>query len=152
MINNKGKTYALLVVVLAIWGVVGYQVFSGLNPQPVIEQSAKISAVFKLKQYTEVDTFSIDKLDRDPFLGIIYKPQKKRLKKRKKQPVNWPQISYQGIISEQKGEQNLYVITINGQQELLKKKETFNEVTLVNGTSEYIRVKYKSEQKKIVVQ
>src|SRR5436190_1487204 len=68
--KNKKIVYLLLVVVVLIWGIIFYRIFSAVgapdnntsNMNPTIEKSA---------DKTEVDTFNIDGNYRDPFLGTM---------------------------------------------------------------------------------
>ena len=68
--KNKTKTYLLIILVLAIWGAIGYQIVSAVNPETskIVKQDFAIS--FNPKIETEVDTFSIQMANKDPFLAL----------------------------------------------------------------------------------
>lgn len=155
MMKKKGKTYILLVVVLGIWGVIGYQVFAKLNPDdsPIVAANSDIS--FTPKQTIEKDTFSINSKHRDPFLGKPYQlKQTSNIKKRvlkKKDPIVFPPITYKGVISKQQSSQNIYIIAIKGTQQLFKVGKTIHEVKLLKGNKKSITISFKGERKTILV-
>ncbi|WP_347922480.1 hypothetical protein [Pontimicrobium sp. SW4] len=152
--KNKNKTYLLLTIVFGVWGIIGYKIWSGFKPDLPKMSSNDFGATFKPKQMVSIDTFSIQMVNRDPFLGTLTIPKKRRVapKTKKKPPIVWPPIIYQGIITNQNSKQQLFVITINGEQQLLTKGQVFNEIKLVEGIAKHIIVSYKKEQKKIIVQ
>ena len=77
--KTKKKTYLLLVLVVAVWGTIGYKVVSALNPElPEIKQQSFVENInFKID--TKVDTFSVKLVNRDPFLGTLLKKEVKKL-------------------------------------------------------------------------
>jgi hypothetical protein len=155
MMKKKGKTYILLIVVFGIWGAIGYQIFSKLSPDdsPMIATNSDIS--FTPKQAIEKDTFSINSEHRDPFLGKPYQLKqtsttKKRVLK-KKDPIVFPPITYKGVISKQQSAQNIYIIAINGTQQLFKVGKMIHEVKLLKGNKKSITISFKGERKTILV-
>lgn len=155
MMIKKKKTYLLLIVVLGIWGTIGYQIFSKLNPEdaPVVAMSSNIS--FSPKQTTKKDTFSIHTKHRDPFLGKPYQSnQQKRVRsisKTKKDTVVFPPITYKGVISKQESAQNIYIIEVSGIQQLYKVGKTITDVKLIKGTKKSITISFKGKRKTIPI-
>jgi hypothetical protein len=152
--KNKKSIYILLPVVLLIWGLVMYELFSFSKPDEVMETEPP-GFDFKPVKIKERDPFSIDVNYRDPFLGKIYTTQKatlikKSISKIKKipkvvEPLVWPTIAYKGIVSDTKDKTRVFMLIIGGKTFLMKKGEIANEVFLKDGDRESVYVKYKGE-------
>ncbi len=150
--NKNTKTYVLLGGVLLIWGIIGFRIYSALSPdEETLAFTEEIT--FKPKKAITKDTFTIKADYRDPFLGNFGVSSKKRATKTtKKKTVNFPQISYTGLITDQKTKKHIFFVTIAGTQYLMKRGNQQNEVTLVSGSSKHIRVRYKGVVKTIPLQ
>ncbi|WP_303316700.1 hypothetical protein Q4Q34_07805 [Flavivirga abyssicola] len=149
--KNKTKTYALLALVLGIWGIIGYRIVSTINPSApdVVQQVFEVS--FNPKTNTKVDTFSIQVVNRDPFLGtLLVKKKPNKTVKRPTQPkVVWLPVLYHGSISKQNTKAKVFIVSINGQQNLMKIGQTINDVKLIKGNNNSITVTYKRARKTI---
>ncbi|TJY37397.1 hypothetical protein [Pontimicrobium aquaticum] len=152
--NNKLKTYVLLIIVIGVWGLIGFKVWSNFNPDIPEAKAKNLNVSFSPKANVKIDSFSIQETKRDPFLGTITKKLEKKAntKIKKSVPFNWIPISYQGIITNQGSKQQIFIININGQQLLFKKGQTINEVSLIQGNAKQITVRYKNRQKRIDIQ
>ncbi|WP_046744106.1 hypothetical protein [Kordia zhangzhouensis] len=154
--TKKGKTYLLLTIVLGIWGAIGYQIFSKLNPDDTPALAVNSEVNFSPKQTIEKDTFSINSEHRDPFLGKPYLQKKtskiKHVSSSKKVSVVFPSIVYKGVISKSdNSSQDIYIIAINGTQQLFKVGKTIDEIKLLKGSKKSISIQYKGAQKTILV-
>ncbi|MFY0602966.1 MAG: hypothetical protein JXQ93_03385 [Flavobacteriaceae bacterium] len=146
--NKKNKTYILIIAVAAVWGTIGYKIYSNLNPE--IPKKEIVGEV----EFNRIQTKAVNKIEikpdyRDPFLGKLYKrPVKKNTKKVKvkKEPVQFPPIDFIGII---KGATTSYIIQINGQQEIFKPGQTYQGVMLKRAKAKNITVIYKGVLKTI---
>lgn len=145
-------------MVLLVWGIIGYRIISAVNPdEPQIKAKA-FSANFNPKINTTTDSFSIQPVKRDPFLGTLA-TNKGKLKKRKntvaataKSDFVWPQIVYLGVVKDKHSKaENIYIISVEGNQTLLKKGKAFNEVTITKGNAKRLIVKYKGRLKEILL-
>lgn len=151
--NKKTKTYLLLTVVLGIWGTIGYQIYSKLSPDemPVVVTNSNVS--FSPKQVITKDTFSISSAHRDPFLGKPYQKKKtsggKKMVRKKIDSFIFPQIVYKGAISKQQSKSNIYIIEVNGMQQLFKVGKEFNDVKLIKGTKKSVIISFKGKRKTI---
>ncbi len=149
VLNSKNKTYALIIVVLSIWGTIAYRISTGLQPTLSKASEQHMPEVFKPEKMMSPDTFSIKKIKRDPFLGIntALKKTKKKVnyKSSKKTVKNAPIMVYTGVIKAKKLRNQIFVLTINQKQCLLKKGQTFNGVTLVQGNDTKVVVRYKNK-------
>jgi len=156
-LDKKKKTYLLLVAVLGLWGTIGYQVISALDPEESEVVAENISIDFSPEK-TKVDTFSITKTERDPFLGKLTRntPKTKKSQNRnaKKPDLEnpWPQIQYQGVVKKQGANSQIFIITINQQQYLLKRNQELEGIKLLKGNSKEIQVYYSKESKTFSVQ
>lgn len=99
-----------------------------------------------------VDTFSINPVQRDPFLGTIKKKNTTSVKtsSAEKVKIEWPLITYQGMVkkSDSKNER-VFVVTINNKQYLMKLGQTVEEISLQDGSAEEIQIRYKNRSKKV---
>lgn len=145
LLKTKKKTYVLLALVIAIWGTIAFKIVSALNPEipELQQQSYVVNSSFKVD--TKIDTFSIKTVNRDPFLGTLLKKESKKTIKKKK-PIQWKSISYHGSIKKNKAEQ-IFIITINGKQHVLKKGQTKDSITLTYGNKKSVTLRYKNQSK-----
>jgi len=154
--QKKVKTYILLAIVLGVWGIIGYQVYAKLNPteEPITTSNAIVS--FKPKQDIIKDTFSISKDHYDPFLNKPYQKNREasatRNTTKTKGTVVFPKVIYKGAISKQKSTSNIYILEINGIQQLFKVRKQIDGITLLKGTKKSVVISFKGQRKEIPVQ
>jgi hypothetical protein len=145
-LKSKTKTYLLLAAVLGIWGAIGYRIISGVSPTISEVKQDNFDMVFNPKSNTEVDTFSIQSLERDPFLETLSdtKEAKKLSTKKPLEPVidYMPSVTYSGLVKKQSTSNQVFVVTINNNQFLLKKGQIADSVTLVKGNDKEIVIRY----------
>lgn len=140
--SKNVKTYTLLGLVLLIWGIIGFKVVGALSPKPLPEDApVSMTKLPMLKK--ERDTFSIMANYRDPFLGTMPPIKKEAVKKSiPKTKVPKKNIVYSGLVSKSGSGSTLYFVTIDGQQFLMSRNEVVNDVRLLNGDQETIKVSY----------
>ncbi|MBQ4804326.1 hypothetical protein J8L88_15790 [Aquimarina sp. MMG015] len=154
MLKGKKGLYILLPLVVFIWGAIIFQVVDAFSDEdPVMSTITNVSfATIKTK---EREKFSISDVDRDPFLGTIYRPKKTTPKKgktkSKKQETIWPSIRYKGLVSAQNNSSAIFLVEINGTDQLMKIKDSFSEVQLIKGSSSAIKLKYKGSTKQFQI-
>jgi len=147
----------LLVAVLGLWGTIGYKVISALDPEESEVVAENISVDFSPEK-TKVDAFSITQMERDPFLGKLTrntaKTKKSQNKSAKKPDLEnpWPQIQYQGMVKKQGATSEIFIITINQQQYLLKRNQELEDIKLLKGNSKEIQVRFNKKTKTFTVQ
>ncbi len=147
--TKQQKTYVLLVAVIAVWGVIGYQIYSKLGNDTEIATEMAAIEKYQPKNIEQRVAYSINETYRDPFLGTI--KTKKKVVKRKKamkktDPTKpFPNIVYNGVVNG--GGVQSYVLTVNGKQELFKLRETIKNIKLVKASSEKITVQFNNESK-----
>ncbi len=149
--KNKTKTYILLTLVLGVWGAIGYRIVSTINPSgpDMVQQNFEVS--FNPKTNTEVDTFSIQVANRDPFLGtlLVKKKPVKSVKKQAQPKVVWLPVLYHGTISKQNTKTKVFIVSISGQQNLMRIGQIINDVKLIKANNNNITVTYKGARKTI---
>ncbi|MCK8479013.1 hypothetical protein [Psychroserpens algicola] len=147
--KNKKKTYVLLALVLIVWGTVVYRVIVGLNPdlpELDIQQAMQIK---DFKFVSKIDTFSIQVVDRDPFLGTRFTKKVLTTNNKKRIPLIWHPIEYFGILQSNETKQQIFIVKIKGKQYLLKKGQTMDSIRLLYGNAKRITLDYKNQQKVI---
>lgn len=148
--KNKTKTYLLLALVLAIWGIIGYKIISATNPTSPITERLQTDATFTPKIKKEIDTFSIKTVNRDPFLGTLLVKKRTKTERPKLQAsIVWKPITYHGTISNKSGNAKVFIVSIDNQQHLMKPGQTINEVKLIKGNNNSVLFSYKGSRKTI---
>ena len=150
MLKGKKGLYILLPVVVLIWSSIIFQVLDAFDDDdPVITASNTVS--FVNIETKEREKFTLGIVDRDPFLGTIYRPKKvvniNPNPRVKKQEIVWPSIKYKGLVSDQNNASSIYLIEINGSDQLMKVNDTFDEVTFSKGSNNTIKLRYKGKMK-----
>lgn len=151
-LNKNIRTYVLLAVVAIIWGIIGFKVVNTVSPdtpEKVSSESVGFKPITPLKK----DTFGITAQYRDPFLGTW--PKKKKgnpTAMAKKNIAPKRNITYTGSIANKDQKKNIFFVTIEGKQSLMKIGQTVNEVKLVSGSAKHIRVRYNGRAETITLQ
>ncbi|ARV08209.1 hypothetical protein BTO05_00600 [Winogradskyella sp. PC-19] len=146
--KNKKKTYGLLVLVIAVWGYIGYYVMTSLDPSLPDYTESKIAFKDDFVFNNSFEKFSIQRVNRDPFLGTVETPisQKTNTPKIKKQ-MSWKPISYLGMIANDTNKDKVFILSIANQQVLLKQGHTHDSVKVIRGNAKNITLRYKDNTK-----
>lgn len=152
--NKQQKTYFLVVAVLIVWGLIGYQFFKKINPTENETSSIQMPKKYIPKKINKSKSYVVTGKYRDPFLGTLF-VKKKKVKKKKVTPrieesIPFPMVFYNGIVDG--GNLKSYTITVNGKQELLRIGEELAGVKLVKATKEKIIVRFNRVVKTIKLQ
>ena len=104
--KNKKNIYFLLPAVLVVWGLLGYRIFSAVQPKSINTDLNASQLAFTPHNFKESESFTIKADYRDPFLGTINKvhkkPKKRPKAKTEQEPKKpFPQIHYKGLVSGQ---------------------------------------------------
>ncbi|PRX57191.1 hypothetical protein [Flagellimonas meridianipacifica] len=141
--KNKKKTYLLLLVVLAIWGILGFRIIATLGPSEEVQSPTKTVALEQPLTLKKRDTFSINANYRDPFLGTLPKTKKKAKTPKKKSPIAPKRsIAYHGSVAQNGSKSRLFFVWVDNQQYIFEKGKSIDGVTVVSGTKERIKVTY----------
>lgn len=150
--KNQTRTYVLLVVVLGIWGVVGFRLIATLNPEVQKDATPEDRVTFSPIENISDETFSIQLPERDPFLGTLHIKKESKVDQKSpinKEPIVWASVLYHGAIARQDSNQKIYIISINGQQHIVKVGHDIEGVKLLKATDKAIVVSYKGLKKTI---
>ena len=143
------KSLILLAATVLVWGYFFYRFWTissaGENTGP-----SDVASTYMPEKVAKKEPFELIPTQRDPFLGTIKKKTTKARKiSIKKEPIDWPMISYLGMVEDGKGRTKVFILQINGQQQLVSPKETVQEITLLRGNSEMAVVRYNGQTKEI---
>ncbi|MCF6347007.1 MAG: hypothetical protein L3J20_01745 [Flavobacteriaceae bacterium] len=149
--KNKKNTYILLTAVLLVWSILGYRIFSTVNPNKEKRQTVIASNSFKPQLVKESETFTINTDYRDPFLDKLSKKKVVKAKKvirttRKTPKTPFPAIIYKGLVSSKRKQQQVFLINIDGQQYFFKKNNTHKEVKLLRGSNKQVVLRFQGQQ------
>lgn len=151
--KKKNKTTLLLALVLGIWGVIIYQFIGAFNPPSETITAPTAQEIFIPKKVQEREFFALALDYRDPFLGTAVAPKKSKAKpkvtKTVKKEVPRKSIQFTGFIQQQNSAQQIFFVTVEGQQQMMKINDTFQEVKLVKGNANSIRVRYQGKTETI---
>lgn len=143
----------MLVAVLSVWGIFGYKIISTLSPVRPETHSQQLSVTFNPKPAIVNDTFSIEPVLRDPFLGTIKnKKVSSVITTKRTVSIEWPKVIYGGMVKKQNTNAHIFVLNINDTQHLLKKGQRVNDITVVRGNSKEVVIRYKNEPRTITLQ
>lgn len=130
---------------MGLWGTIGFKLVQRFAPNSVETNQPKIDSSFKPESLSQLKQFSVSSVDRDPFLGTL-KQKKKRTPSKKNVPkpvfdynLN---VIYSGIIKKQHSNNQIFILTINGKQHLLKRGQTADSLKLIKGDNNKIVVRY----------
>lgn len=144
----------LLAAVLGVWGTIAYKIVNGLSPEDPQQTEQTFDVSFQPKTKVTVDTFSIQNVERDPFLGTLSTSitnNKPKTTKNSNQIVtkHQPKITYAGLVKKQTTADKVFVVNINNQQYLLKQGQTVDSITLIKGNTKEITIRYNKQTKTI---
>ncbi len=154
--KNKKVVYFLLFVVLLIWGIIFYRIFSTVGGA---DDSGSYTGTMNDNSMDKnvPDTFNINGNYRDPFLGTMqadkpvvhYSAPKTPVVKEEKmiQPLAWPAIVYGGMIKNKQSNKQLVLVQINGQNNLMMVGNTVDGVQLLKIYRDSLEVSFQKAKK-----
>ena len=152
MKKRKG-TYVLIGVVAVIWGILVVQLIGGFTSEPSVVQNA-MSSSFQPPTPQAKESFELLPITTDPFLGTAITNEKaSKSSKGGSKPakeIAWPNVSYHGWVSNGK-KAKVYILSINGQQHLMKRGQEIAGVRLISGTATKARLRYQQQTKEITL-
>lgn len=135
---------------------IAIMLFNYFGEDEIVVPEPDLVSQFQPKTIKEKDTFSIQKVDRDPFLGTLTNKKNtnykivKNVKAIIKDPI--PTITFGGVIKNQESSEQVYVVNINNKQYVLKKGQVVDKVKLLRGNAKEIAVKYNNKTITIPIQ
>jgi hypothetical protein len=160
--KNKKSVYILLPLVVIIWGIIFYRIFTGTSNDQYNLQTQKTLKVSD--EYEKPQSFKIYTNYKDPFLKSIR--QKKETKKtekttkkkntrsfssrrRRRTLTRWPDISYKGTVKNQGKTRNVFLVEIEKQSFLTHPGDTLKGVVIKKCYEDSIVVHFKDRKKTI---
>lgn len=154
--KDRTKTYVLLAVVVAIWGVVGYNIYSSIysDTPTAVSTSDNSKELFKEKKIKLRNTFAIHKHERDPFLGTIKreKPNKKAAPTRRSVKPTEPEVKveYAGMVKTGNSkEESIFFVNINGTSNLMHIHDRVSGIKLISGDDSEITIVINGKRKTV---
>ncbi|PKD18030.1 hypothetical protein APR41_18120 [Salegentibacter salinarum] len=147
--KSKKNLYFLFPSVVLIWGALLYQ-FMGSFPKETTSNVLASKEFISDFEYKQEQEFSLNSIDRDPFLGKSYlkaSPPNPKIKK-SSPSIPWPKIHYLGSVSDKEGLNGIEIIIIDGHQNLFKIGEIKSDITLISTQDNSVTLKYKGQIKK----
>lgn len=152
--KNKKIIIFLLLLTAAVWGTIIFRVVKSVHHSDTVALTNSEPASNKL--IAVADTFSIKGDYRDPFLGkriIASLPKKVQAAPVKPKPlpivsiINWPSISYSGIIKSQNSSKELALVKIDQKDFIMKTGDVTKGIELGTIFKDSIFVFYQKEKK-----
>lgn len=167
--KNKTTTYALLGVVLLIWGYISYKIYSGIKGDDiVIPQTSTIS---KLKDTTKTvdENYELILNYRDPFLNklkqtepllnSIQRPKINTVNSGKvvktkpvviQEPIHWETIVFKGCIKNPTTNKTIAMVQFENMQHMLAEGSEIKGLKLLKIYRDSIKVTYKNVSKTLL--
>jgi hypothetical protein len=150
--KNRKMLYILVPAVILIWGAVAYSIFNHMHSSDSNFEQQNAPVSFKT---TDTDSIKYQLLAnyRDPFNAGIRNTKYDEIGEQEKmsrsqnigQPVAWPQIEYQGLISHNK--KWVALIKINNSNLLMKEGDEKMDIKLIKMYNDSVLLKFQKNNK-----
>lgn len=153
--KNKKLTYLLLVLVLIIWGLVFYRVFSKSGADSF--GKTKSNRIISVDESMKSDSFSIVNNYPDPF-KITFSSMRgnngkgegdaiqtngvNNYQQQNIEQVIWPEVIYKGEILNEKTKQTTVIISVNGVSYLTPIGKMVGIVEIISLATDSIQLRY----------
>jgi hypothetical protein len=160
--KNKRTTYLLMAVVAAIWGLIGWKIWKGLQGDDDfnVEPEAVLNAKNK---NTLSDSFELILNYRDPFLdkpAIAVSspsvptnslPKQTVVTSPKPEPItaSWPEIRYGGLVKRTGQEKSAAFVSVNGKSEIVTVGQQITDITIIRIWRDSVEVQ-RGKEKRII--
>ena len=160
--KNKKLQYVLFPLAIVVWGIIFYKIFSGLQSGKQVYSNENY--LLTAEEGDSVpDTFTIVANYRDPFLrsgGTVVNqqktgpksviPQKVRQVNNQQTFVQWPQISYHGVIVNEKDKTVTALMNVNNKNLLLRQGDQYADMTVKAVFDDSVRLSYMGQSKTFI--
>ncbi len=160
---KKRLNIILILLVLGLWGTVAYKSLNRFfPPENGANESNNVSQSFNIKRI-EKDTFSLEKLPRDPFLSRVlevksspvviksFVPRAKDIKTPKpvmnKPLIVWPKVYYYGYIKSHQKTEELILVKIDNRLLKVRKNQDIEGLVIKRIFKDSIEVGFNKEKK-----
>ncbi|MDC8005217.1 hypothetical protein POV27_14240 [Aureisphaera galaxeae] len=146
--KNKKNIRILLPLVVAIWALLIYKMVDAFSDDSNPVAQTQIGS-FKAPDIKPKEEFSLLAVESDPFLGTVYKKKRKKTSgatsSAPKKDIAWPTIQYLGLVADGGSSDKVFIISINGQQQLIRSGETLENVKVIRGNKEKITLRFEGQ-------
>ena len=159
--KNKRLIYILAPLVLLIWGLIFYKIFTHFGDDQNKTMVNPDQTNTNKKQLPR-DTFTIIANYRDPFLGRNDHPviqtdrgdhvmsnQGGLTQKRPPVPEIIPEIKYCGLIANPRNKRKIGLLQMSNKELLVKEGDTYNELKIFKLFSDSVKIMYSKTKKTI---
>lgn len=157
---KKKINVVLFILVAGLWSIVLYKLAGGLFHEDL--QNAENKKVYRTVAMKEKDTFRMETLARDPFLGKLTQYPKKIFPsvahvavkksvtvKPVKEPIVFPELHYYGYIKGSDKKAELILMNINGETIRLQADQSYKGVRVAKIMKDSIVVVFKGQRKSV---
>ncbi|SES29596.1 hypothetical protein [Pedobacter rhizosphaerae] len=159
--KNKKVTYLLIFCVLAVWGIIFYRVYAGINEEESLAPLVKSTKPVYFKEVDHAhDRFVLQFDYADPFADEPAVPEIPVAKAvdvtptpnymvpaMAKPQVNWTGILYVGQIFNPTTKKRIVIININGKESMLTQGESAHGLKLLKNAGDSVKVLYQNSTK-----
>lgn len=152
--QKKSINSILIIGVVLIWGVLAFKFIRPFfmdKPEVITAESLPIKTTPVTRKK---DTFNLETVNRDPFLGkVFFKKQgvKKALtKKKKRKPTKktpWPKIAYLGFVKSSTSTNKLGLVRVNKKLHRVRKNVSIENIQVFLVDKDSIGLKMNNEKK-----
>ncbi len=163
--TKKRINIALIIIVLGLWGTVGYKTISQyfLKKENNIKEdqfagNLNLDAIKK-------DTFNFESINRDPFLNKQYSKPDTIVKNYTRKPMSppklvvikpkpvtiWPVVSYYGYIKSKIKTDELIMVKINNRLYKLRKNDDVEGLIIRNVYNDSVEISFNKEKRVVKV-
>ena len=160
---KKKINIILIIVVLSLWGTVGYRTITRYFTNNESDINPEISNHYVSLKKINKDTFELKKIGRDPFLNKHYNekpafvasvsyhaPVKRVLKPTPVAPkvntnISWPQLQYYGYIKS--NDQELVLLKIDSKLHKMKLNNEVNGLVIKKKFKDSVEVFFNSQRR-----
>jgi hypothetical protein len=168
--KNKATVYILGLVVVAVWGLIIYNVIKAtsgdddtviptsavrLNKEPLNDFAIKEDTVKLNLNYR--DPFGIASPPKDTAVSVPTKISRAKSMNLSADPIfakaiiNWTFIKYSGYIRNPHTKKLIAIVNINGKSLMMSEGDAAEQVTLLKNLKDSIKVSYQHKTKYIVI-
>ena len=146
--KSKKSAYILLPIVLIVWGIIFYRIYSGIDDNELISVNHAIPADLKIEMTPS--EYSLFLNYNDPFLKntvrILTSPETQSQKQsmlpkaKTAEDIKLPELQYTGMIRNAKNKHKIALLTIDQVSYMMKSGESQQNVTLLKVWNDSIQV------------
>jgi len=147
--NKNTKTILLVILLLGIWGVIGFRIYEHTNGNANLE-CRELTYKYQAPIVPEDKEYKLQLNYKDPFLGAIKRvktvkksePKKKSLYNRR---MRWPKVEYKGCIYRKK--RQLGMIEYKGKLEFIRNGAVLGDLRVIHVYKDSVCLVYKKEKR-----